>query len=272
MPELPEVETIKNELSPYLRGKKIQGVVIKRREIIGFPKKRVFKQDLIGRIITDLKRRGKYLILELNDGQRLLFHLRLSGRLFWDKENGGLKYERMRLVLNKGSLSFVEPRMLGRVFLIQREIPRVLRGFQELGPEPLEKGFHHNFLQERLKIRKGKIKSLLLDQRIGCGLGNIYADESLFRAGIHPERRGDTLTAEEIKNLVRAIKSVLREGIRCKGTTLSSYQRPDGKTGGYQERLRVKDREGEPCLVCRTPIQKIKISGRKTNFCPRCQK
>ncbi|MEO0117136.1 MAG: bifunctional DNA-formamidopyrimidine glycosylase/DNA-(apurinic or apyrimidinic site) lyase [candidate division WOR-3 bacterium] len=272
MPELPEVETIKRELSPFLKGEKIRDVIIKREEIIGFPSVRVFKRELIGKAIKDLERRGKYLIFLLSDGSRLLFHLKLSGRLILHQEKGELRHERLKLVLNKRNLSFVEPRMFGRVFFVRDRFPNVLKGFLELGPEPLAKDFNESFLAKRLKRRKGKIKSILLDQRVGCGLGNIYTDESLFLAGIHPERSGVSLMPFEIRKLVRSIKKVLKEAIRDKGTTLSDYFRPNGRGGNYQLRLRVKDREGKPCRRCGTPIERIKIGNRSTHFCPQCQK
>ncbi len=281
MPELPEVATIKNELLPHLKRKRIKDVIIKRREIIGFPNSRTFKRNLKGRVIRDIKRRGKYLIFNLDNGSQLIFHLRLSGRIFLtnavtrdsaSKARDILKYERIRFVLTGKNLSFVEPRMFGRVFLVKDYIPEVLRGFKNLGPEPLEKEFNTQFLWGKIHHRRGKIKSLLLDQTIGCGIGNIYSDEALFIARINPERRGNTLTKKEVANLVKAIKMVLREGIRYKGTTISDYLRPDGKVGGYQKRLRVKDREGKPCALCEMTIQKIKISNRSTNFCPKCQR
>lgn len=272
MPELPEVETIKNELHPFLKEKVIRDVVIKRKEIIGFPTSKVFKKELIGKVIKEVKRRGKYLILELSDGSKLFFHLKLSGRLILGYGNRDLKYERLRLVFNKRILSFVEPRMFGRVFFVRGKIPEVLKGFQELGPEPLTIDFNRRFLEKKLNGRKRKIKSILLDQRIGCGLGNIYTDESLFLAGINPERSGGSLTPIEIGKLVRSIKEVLREAIRYKGTTLADYFRPDGKGGNYQMRLRVKDREEEPCWKCGTLIKRIKIDNRSTHFCPQCQK
>ena len=272
MPELPEVETIKRELAPHLKGEIIREVVIRRKEIVGFPKIQLFKQKVIGKRIKEVERRGKYLILRLSDGSRLIFHLKLSGRLFLIDGEESPKHERIRFLLNQRNLSFVEPRMFGRVFLVEGEVPRVLKGWQELGPEPLSRAFNQSFLGEKLRGRKGKIKSLLLDQRIGCGIGNIYADESLFLARINPERTGGSLTQEEIARLVRAIKKVLRKAIRHKGTTLSDYFRPDGKEGGFQSLLRVKDREGEPCLVCGELIQKIRIGNRSTHLCPRCQR
>jgi len=275
MPELPEVETIKNELVPYIKGKRIKDIVIKRKEIIGFPNHKSFVKKSKGKKIINIRRRGKYLIFELNNGNKLLFHLKLSGRLFLINDlspDCELKYERLRLVLNHQGLSFIEPRMFGRVYLIQKNIPKQLKGFQELGPEPLERDFNKTFLKAKLKNRKGKIKSLLLDQRIGCGIGNIYADESLFRAKIHPKRSGATLSDDEITRLVRAIKICLKAAIRYKGTTLSDYFRPKGIGGNYASHLLVKAREGKPCFICGTLIQREKISNRSTHFCPRCQK
>ncbi len=273
MPELPEVETIKRELLPRIRGRVINRVLVRRREIIGFPTLLRFKRSLLGRKITGGERRGKYLILKLDDGKRLVFHLKLSGRLLLVSSGTEVKHERIRFRFSnsKVALVFVEPRMFGRVYLVGREIPRVLKGFAELGPEHLTKDFNFLFLKERLAKRKAKIKPLLLDQRLGCGLGNIYADEALFSAKIHPLRAGASLTRFEVKRLVRSIKKVLKEAIGYKGTTRSDYFRPNGRGGGYQWRLRVKDRAGEPCFVCGAKIEKIKVSNRTTHFCPRCQ-
>jgi formamidopyrimidine-DNA glycosylase len=187
-----------------------------------------------------------------------------------------LRFERIRFDLSGGrSLIFVEPRMLGRVYLVEDgKLPPVLRGLQEMGMEPIHPEFDYRYLRAKLKGRKAVVKGLLLDQNVTAGVGNIYSDEALFRAGIRPTRAAGSLKPAELKRLAGALRDVLQDGIKHMGTTLSDsrYRRPKGMPGGFQKHLMVFDREGEPCRKCGEAIRSCRISNRTSRYCPKCQK
>ncbi|MEO0114406.1 MAG: bifunctional DNA-formamidopyrimidine glycosylase/DNA-(apurinic or apyrimidinic site) lyase [candidate division WOR-3 bacterium] len=274
MPELPEVETIRTELLPFVRNHQINRVKIYRNDVVGYPDTKTFARKLVNQKILDLTRKGKYLIFRLNNNHSLIIHLRLSGQLRLENGSEPLRFERVAFFLsNQKRLAFIEPRVLGRVYLIENgKYPTVLKGLKNLGLEPISPKFTYNYLKSKLANREAKIKSLLLDQSIAAGIGNIYSDEALFLAKILPTRRANTLSDEDIKNLSRALKSVIRAGIKYKGTSVSDYLRPDGSEGGYQLRTYVFNREGEKCRLCGATILKTKISNRTTRYCPKCQR
>ncbi|MCX8015198.1 MAG: DNA-formamidopyrimidine glycosylase [candidate division WOR-3 bacterium] len=276
MPELPEVQTICDELKPHIKAQRIIDIKILRADCIGYPSRSQFIKNIKNKTIKTVARKGKYLIFHLSDSLAMVIHLRLSGQLLIFNHNvyNPPKYERIRFYLaNKKILSFVEPRVLGRVYLIKNNnIPDVLKGLKTLGLEPIDKKFNAQYLYQKIKHRTAAIKTLLLDQSIAAGVGNIYSDEALFIAGIHPLRRANTLSECEIKKLTKALKHVIASGIKSKGTTVSDYLRPDGSEGTYQFRSFVFAREGEPCRICQTPIAFAKIQNRRTRFCPNCQK
>jgi formamidopyrimidine-DNA glycosylase len=276
MPELPEVETIRRELRPHVINKKIISVKILRPDVIGYPSLEKFQKGVINKTIINLIRKGKYLIFQFNDNNEMIIHLRLSGQLLVRNTNQSTspKFERIRFNLSgKKTLSFVEPRVLGRAYLVPKdEYPAILTGLKELGLEPIDKKFNFEYLYAKLKGRKAPIKNLLLDQSIAAGVGNIYSDEALFLAKIHPLRRANTLKKNEIKRLTKTLREVIKVGIKSKGTTVSDYLRPDGSEGSYQFRSYIFNREGEPCRVCKTTIEFAKIGNRRTRFCPKCQK
>ena len=291
MPELPEVETIRRELEPLLKGRRIVGVNIQRPDIVGWPKPKEFRLRTAGLTITGLDRRGKYLLLRTerripNAGCRtqsaesklnlLIIHLRLSGHLkVTDGRAPMQRFERIRFRLSgRRALVFVEPRVLGRVYLVdENALPPVLKGLREMGLEPIHRDFDASYLKSRVRHRRSSIKGLLLDQSIAAGIGNIYSDEALFRSGVRPERPAHLLRKAEYSRLARALREVLRDGIRHMGTTMSDsrYQRPKGMPGGFQKHLMVFDREGEPCRVCGTTIRSYRIGNRTSRYCPRCQ-
>ncbi len=276
MPELPEVETIRQLLTPQIVNRRITNVIIHRDEIVGHPTLKTFVREIKGKSILTLNRKGKYLLIGLNRGWLLIIHLRLSGHLRVVKNEPMLKYERLRLKLNNcQSLVFIEPRVLGKVYLVKEDnLPPVLSGLKEMGLEPIDPRFTAKYLTERLKGKSAKIKTLLLDQRICAGAGNIYSDEALFGAGIKPVRRANSLTKREISNLTKTLRQVLNAGIKYLGTTMRDerYLLPDGATGRFQERLKVFNRENLPCSKCGNKIQRVKIGNRSSYFCPVCQK
>ncbi len=274
MPELPEVETIKRELSGKVRDRRIIDCTVLRREIIAHPDPAAFCQGITGEKILDVGRKAKYLIFRLSNAKQMVIHLRLSGTISILKP-GQLqeKYARLILQLDGCTLSFNEPRLLGRAYLIHGdEIVPSLKGYYEMGSEPISDSFDFKYLKTKLKHRKAIIKSLLLDQRVCAGMGNIYSDEALFRAGIRPTRRANRITDRELRALHRTLIQVIREGIENFGTSVSDYRRTDGTDGNFQKRLYVYGRENEPCRKCGTKIKVKKIGNRGTRYCPKCQR
>jgi formamidopyrimidine-DNA glycosylase len=276
VPELPEVETIRCELEPLLKGRRILSVEVGRPDILGHPSPKTFVRQAVGRKIRRLSRRGKYLVMHADRGKDFVFHMRLSGHLEVLEDGEVPRFERVRFRLSGGrSLSFVEPRVLGKVYLVDTaSYPSELKGMQSMGPEPVEKGFTTAYLAGRLSGRKASIKSLLLDQTICCGVGNIYSDEALFRAGIRPTRSAGSLTAAEVVKLARSLRKVIRDGIRWCGTTLADrcYLRPGTQSGSFQRRLKVVAREGEHCRSgCGGTIRRVKLGNRSSYYCPVCQ-
>ncbi len=274
MPELPEVETIRRELRPRIINQKIEECIIVRRDVIAHPDPETFCASIKNEEITDVVRRAKYLILELSNDKRLIFHLRLSGTIsLRRKGTDSERFTRIILRLSNYELFFKEPRVLGRVYLLNGdEKPKTLKGFYKLGYEPISPEFDFHYLRNKIKGRKARIKSLLLDQNICAGVGNIYSDEALFRAGIRPLRRAYRLRTEEIFKLLLALKDVLNEAIENFGTSVAEYKRTDGSDGSFQDFLYVYSREDEPCRHCGTPIMLKKIGNRSTRYCPQCQK
>ncbi len=283
MPELPEVETIRRELQAKIINRKIIGCKILRKDVIGYPAPEIFCKAILNQSIIDICRRAKYLILELSNKKKMVFHLRLSGALIYQKDSSILrsdnrkklnkKFVRLIVSLDRGSIIFYEPRALGRAYLIkENETPCALKGLFNLSCEPLSPEYDFNYFRNKLKNRKTSIKQLLLDQSVCAGVGNIYSDEALFRAGIKPTRKANTLNAEEVFKLLIALKDVLKKGIDEFGTTVSDYKRTDGKSGNFQKFLYVYAQEGKPCRLCGKEIVVKKLGGRSTRFCPSCQK
>jgi len=270
MPELPEVETIVRGLREPLVGRRFTGLRIGWENLIAKPTAEEFKRRIVGQKILDMKRRGKYLVFALSGGESLIIHLRMTGQLLIRNSGDELdKHDHLIFELDDGrELRFNNVRKLGRVYLVDDE-DEVMG---KLGPEPLDDDFTPADFAALLCGKRGMIKPLLLNQRFIAGIGNIYADEALFAARIHPERRADTLTAEEIERLYDAICQVLRQGIENRGTTFSTYRDAEGKEGRNQEYLRVFRRTDQPCPRCGTPIKRTVVGGRGTYFCPKCQR
>jgi len=270
MPELPEVETIVNQLRPHLRGRRIETVWVGWERIVDRPSVPEFRQLLRGQTFAGALRRGKFLLFPLLDGDHLLIHLRMTGSLLL--KTPGEEPDRHThavLTLDDGQrLHYRDVRKFGRLYLVQD--PEEVVG--SLGPEPLAPEFGAAQLGERLAGRRAAIKSLLLDQRIVAGLGNIYVDEALFRSGIHPLRVGGSIRADELDALHLAVRNVLSEAIAHGGSTVQDYRSSWGESGRFQEQLRVFRRQGEACPRCGTVLERIRVGGRGTHFCPRCQR
>jgi formamidopyrimidine-DNA glycosylase len=272
MPELPEVETVVRDLRPHLVGRKIVQAQVRWRKTIATPAWREFEKTICGYTITAITRRAKFLIFHLRQRtatKYLLVHLRMTGGFHLDSPNDPPdKHMHVILTLDDGNeLRFRDTRKFGRMWLV--DDPAQVVG--KLGPEPLEisaRAFHRLF-----EKRRGYLKPLLLDQTFLAGIGNIYADESLWYARLHPLRRAESLTHAERTRLYRAIRSVLRRAIAVGGTSIDvMYKRVNGMSGGFQDSLRAFDREERPCRRCGTPIIKTVVGQRGTHFCPTCQK
>ena len=270
MPELPEVETVVRVLRPLLIGRTFTEARNYWPRHIDRPSFPELQQRLHGRSITSLSRRGKYILIHLDDNQTLIVHLRMSGHLaVVDNKTPSDKHTHTIFGLDNGlELRFRDTRKFGRVYLVLDTADVV----GTLGPEPLTPGFTAKVFANRLAGRKRMIKPLLLDQTFVAGIGNIYADEALFKAGIFPTRRSDTLTPAEIERLHAAVQSVLTTGIMREGASINSYVKPDGEKGDMQNAVLVFRRTGESCYVCGNEIQRTVIGQRSTHYCPFCQK
>ena len=264
MPELPEVETVTRSIAPRLVGRRILSAELPCRRVLrgGDPER--MAAALAGRRVRAVRRHGKFILISLEGGGYLLVHLGMTGKLLFNAAPG--RYTRAILNLDRGALIFDDTRMFGCVEWHAEMPARVAR----LGPEPLEIGFAD--FRERLARRRTRLKALLLDQTFLRGIGNIYADEALFRAGIHPLTIAARLNRERARKLYDAIVAVLTEAIEKGGSSISDYVDAEGRKGFFQFSHRVYQRTGEPCLACGTPIRRTLVAQRGTHFCPKCQR
>lgn len=269
MPELPEVETIKNELLPHVIGHRISGITLFWEGIVKEPSAQEFRLRLMGQKITDISRHGKYLIFGLSSGDLWIVHLKMTGSLIVGQNSAEPpKYTRAIIALdNDTSIFFRDTRKFGVMWLAKDT-----SGIDSmLGPEPLEDDFTPQVLAEQLDNRKAPIKALLIDQKFIAGIGNMYADEALHEAGIHPLRAGSSLSEEEIRRLHGAIRRILWAAIDNKGASVNTYFRPDGTEGTAHFEFRVAHGLGGNTCNCGGPIERIVVRNRGTYFCPRCQ-
>src|SRR5690348_3786154 len=273
MPELPEVETVRAKLAPILTGRRFDSVEIADPRLVRPYEPAEVAAELTGERVAAVERRGKYLIVRFESGRVLLIHLRMTGSLRHAAAGklGDDPHRRAVITLDNGSdVAYRDVRRFGTWHLLEpEEIDDYLA--DRLGGEPLEPAFTAKRLGERLAGRRAPLEAALLAQRTVAGLGNIYVDEALWRAQLHPLREAGTLDADELSRLTRAIRDALRAGIRRQGASLRDYARPDGTRGRAQDSFRVYGREGEPCPRCGTPIDKIRVAGRGTWYCPQCQ-
>lgn len=273
MPELPEVQTVAAELHARLPGRVIEGAEVLWPRTVGHPSAEEFAAEVADARVEGVGRRAKYIVIRLEGGARLLVHLRMTGRITIEPATAPRDpYTRLVLRLDGGDeLRFADTRKFGRWYLLQPGEEPPLASFAALGPEPLEEDFTPEIFAARVAARRGNVKAALLDQRLVAGLGNIYADEALFRAHIHPRRTLQSLRPEEVAALHAAIVHVLRRAVGSGGTSFSDYRTTWGQLGGYQEELSVFRQTGAPCPVCGTPIERDVVAGRGTHYCPHCQ-
>jgi formamidopyrimidine-DNA glycosylase len=276
VPELPEVEVVRKDLERDVLGKKIKDVDVRLPRIIRRHKqKKEFTTPLVGRKITKIDRRGKYILLWLDSGDVLVMHLGMSGRV--ERATGRKPLEKHTHAVIKfqvgGELRFVDMRQFGELFVTAGDQIAGVKELQHIAIDPLEDSFTWQHFSEILASRRLKLKALLMDQKFISGLGNIYSDEVLFAAGLRHNRLSDTLSSQEVRRLYRSLQEVLQEAIRYRGTTLDDEAYFDlfGKPGEFQNELKVYGRQGLPCRRCRTPIETVKLSGRSAYFCPQCQ-
>lgn len=271
MPELPEVETIKRTLEPKILGRRIENAEVFYRGIIKCPSIDEFVDRVRGCSIIKLKRRGKYLIIELDNGSSMIISFRMTGQLLYVDKNDIYPYDKhthaVFKLANGAELRFREPRKFGRIALVKTSEVENAKEIAKLGCEPFSPEVNEDMLFQFLKSRRGKIKQLLMDQSFICGIGNIYSDEILFYAGIHPERISNSLTFEEVRALYEGMIKVLNEAIEQRGTSVKDYVDGNGEKGNYQHLLKVYGKKGAKCCRCGSEIISTKVGGRTAHFC-----
>ena len=272
MPELPEVEILKNQLNERVKGKKIVDVSIPHlKRWPDFPAED-FKAAVTGGVVERVERKGKMLLIGLDNGNSLLIHLMMAGQII--QTDGPARVEKnneLILPLSDGSRLWINNLALQFVHFGTREQVETLPQLEKLGVDPCSETFTLSLFKEKLRRRRGQVKSLLLNQGFIAGLGSIYGDELLFNAGIRPDRGVDTLSDKEKETLYHSIRQTLQQGLDAGGASEFAFVQLDGSEGSFQEHFKVNRRQGKPCLECGTAIEKIKISGRGTYFCPGCQ-
>ena len=274
MPELPEVETVKEALNQTVKGQTIKEIELRYEPMIKNMSADEFKEKLINQTIQAVSRRGKDLVFHFDDYQ-LLSHLRMEGKYFYVDSDFELNpHVHVIFTLENGKrLLYQDTRKFGTYHLYDKASDlETTAPFQVLGLEPFATEFTPSYVKEKIQNKKKPIKSLLLDQTIVCGLGNIYVDEVLYRARLHPLTSSSELTDKDIENVVKYTVEVLARAIELGGTTIRTFRSSHGVSGTFQNELLVHQRKGENCYECHTPIEKIKVGGRGTYFCPTCQK
>jgi formamidopyrimidine-DNA glycosylase len=274
MPELPEVETVRRRLAPVLEGRRFEQVRIDDPRLTRPLDRDEVARELEGERVAQVDRRGKYLIVRFDSGRALLIHLRMTGSLLHAAAGKLPDDPHRRAVIrldDSSDVAYRDVRRFGTWLLLE---PDEVETYVDarVGREPLGEAYKAKHLAERLRGRRAPVKAAVLDQRTVAGVGNIYADEALWRARIHPLTPAAALTAGEIRALHRGLRRALEQGIARQGSTLRDYRTPDGEPGAMQHEFRVYGRGGEPCERCGTPIEKIRVAGRGTWYCPSCQR
>ena len=271
MPELPEVETTRRGIEPHIQREKVREVIL-RRENLRWPITPSVSNELPGEVIRAVTRRGKYLLLATGKGN-LIIHLGMSGSLrIVDESRIVQKHDHVDIVFaNDKILRYTDPRRFGCILWDSGSIESHPL-LATLGPEPLEKDFNADYLFEKSRARNAPIKSFIMDSKIVVGVGNIYANESLFLAGINPKRSAGKVSKPRYEKLARCIKEVLQRAIDVGGTTLKDFTNSDGEPGYFSQSLRVYGRKGEPCHFCQSTLREIRQGQRSTVYCPKCQR
>jgi formamidopyrimidine-DNA glycosylase len=274
LPELPEVETTAADLRPHVVGRRIENADLRFPTIVRHPEPEAFVQGVTGRVVDVLTRRGKYLLFHLEGGYLMVIHLGMSGHLgmFAPAEPPAPHVHAVFSLDDGRQLRYRDPRRFGRLLFGTEEELLAHRAIPKLGPEPIDDAFTAADLYRRLNRRRAPIKALLLDQAVVAGVGNIYADESMFRARLRPDRPGSSLSRPAVKRLRAALHESLTIAIANRGSSVDSYRDPDGERGRQQERLLVYGRAGQPCATCGRPLASVRLAGRTTVFCRRCQR
>jgi formamidopyrimidine-DNA glycosylase len=270
MPELPEVETTKRGIEPHLLNRTIKSVTVRHRGL-RWPIPKNLEKELSGQRVTSITRRGKYILINVKTGT-LIIHLGMSGSLRQVKcSEAPEKHDHVDIVLGKNCIRYRDPRRFGAV-LFTKDEPFEHKLLKDLGPEPLAKSFNAQYLYDKSRNRKISIKQFIMDSKVVVGVGNIYASESLFYAGINPDRQAGKISLQRYKLLVNAIKNVLRAAIKQGGTTLSDFTRADGQPGYFKQKLAVYGRAAEPCIQCGKPIKHLVQGQRASYYCSHCQR
>lgn len=272
MPELPEVETVRRGIEPYVVGRSIRQVCVHERRL-RWPVPAELPKCLKGRTIVSVSRRAKILSLSLDNHDALLIHLGMSGRLrVLSDHQDRQKHDHLDIMLDDGSLlRYHDPRRFGAVLIWRRDTEAHVL-LQNLGPEPFDQAFNGDYLFDKSRGRRASVKTFLMDGRVVVGAGNIYAAESLFRAGIRPGRAAGRVSRSQYQDLASCVRQVLSEAIEQGGTTLRDFAGAQGESGYFQQDLYVYGRMGAPCRVCTTPIRKTVLGQRSSFYCPSCQR
>lgn len=273
MPELPEVETVKESLRLKLTGRKIKNVNVIYDNIIAYPKVEDFIKNINNQTINDMHRRGKFILFDLDD-YYLLSHLRMEGKYFFKSSKDKiLKHEHIIFTLdNDEELRYMDTRKFGKMYLIKKEDIDKIGPLKELGLEPWDDNLNSEYLLDKYKSKRLPIKIVLLDQSIIVGIGNIYADEILFLCKINPLKKCNDINKKEAFNIIKYTKYVLEEAIKKGGTTIRTYSSVNGVHGLFQNELLVHGKDKGKCPICNSDILKIRVGGRGTYYCPKCQK
>jgi formamidopyrimidine-DNA glycosylase len=274
MPELPEVETVRRMIEPQLIGQTILSVSVSNPQIIAYPDATAFAALLTGQTVRRMSRRGKFLTVHFESGDRLVIHLRMTGQLLVTPSDYPVeKHTHLQAALSVGcQIRYIDVRRFGRFWYLKADEPDSITGQDKLGLEPLDDALTKDYLKARLGGRKKSIKEMLHDQSVVAGIGNIYSDEILFEAGLYPEEKCFDLTAGDWDSLSAKIKEVIAWGIKANETTPEEYLAGAGKEYRNMPDLRVYGREGQPCSRCGAAIERIVIGGRSSCYCPVCQR
>lgn len=272
MPELPEVETMVSDLNKKVRGRRIKSVRLSAPKILKSGSPAFFKKNIAGKRIIGIRRLAKNILFDLSGGFLLAVHPKMTGHFLYGQSPGRFKHIRLALFLDNGqNLYFNDMRKFGRILFGPREKLENSKELKSLGPDALAGNLTLKKFKEILSVKKGKIKSVLMDQQTIAGIGNIYSDEILFTAKIHPLTLVSSLGGNSLAKIFSAMKKILKKAVLLRGSSLSDFFDLSGEKGTYGDRRLVYGRVGQPCRRCQTPIKRIKINGRSSYFCPRCQ-